>query len=669
MLTALGSVFVWKAGYILTREVGAAWFGWSALVLTAPVVLHGTLIYPDPIGGVMLAGGALALVSAREWGRESPDSRERTGRTDRSRLRQSFWIGLPVAFLPWLHTRLALPALLLGGVLLLRLGAAVGRRGATWRDVAAFSTPIILSLGGWFVFFRIIYGTFNPSAPYWDHVPLGLDQIPIGLLSLLADQEFGLLANAPVHILWAAGVWSLLKRDYRLAAELMVIVVPYVIAVSGFAVWFGGGSPPARFLVPVVFPVGLALATLWARQDGAGRSMSLGLLGLSVLIAAVLAFGDDGGLAYNHGDGRARWLDWSAPLVDLPRALPSFFRAGGGRVSRAPAMMVHLVTPAILWSVSLLVGWILFRLLVARLPETVAVRAMATSCGLLTMLALGVTGTWNLAGGVHTTSTRSQLRLLRFDDPRQRSYAVRLPRVRILPAAEARAQLALTTSRLDDPPPGALLYLSDVPSGEYQLRVKRGPTAHGELFVGVGRATAAAWQVSLSDGSADTLSFYLPLVASSIVVTGDTAATRFVEQVALLPAANRAKPSATSDARARDAARYGDLVVFTTDHRAILDARGFWVLAGRQPEVVVTTDQQFHALDLELRNVSVANRVGVWAGRWSVERSLSPDEVWRLRVPVVGLGTSFRMGFKVETGLPLSKGLLGCRVDIGWTAE
>jgi hypothetical protein len=124
-----------------------------------------------------------------------------------------------------------------------------------------------------------------------------------------------------------------------------------------------------------------------------------------------------------------------------------------------------------------------------------------------------------------------------------------------------------------------------------------------------------------------------------------------------------------SDARARDAARYGDLVVFTTDDRAILDARGFWVLAGRQPEVVVTTDQQFHALDLELRNVSVANRVGVWAGRWSVERSLSPDEVWRLRVPVVGLGTSFRMGFKVETGLPLSKGLLGCRVDIGWTAE
>ena len=665
MLTALGSVFVWRAGYILTRDAGAAWFAWSALALTAPVMLHGTLIYPDPIGGVMLAGGALALVSARERWRHSADARQITeDRTDRSRLRQSFWIGLAVAFLPWLHTRLALPALLLGLVLLLRLGGVVHRRAATWRDIAAFTAPIVLGLGGWFAFFRILYGTFNPSAPHWDHVPLGLSQIPTGLLGLLADQEFGLLANAPVHILWAGGVWALFKRDHRLAAELLLIVVPYVIAVSGFANWFGGGSPPARYLVPVVFPLAFALAPLWARQDVAGRSLSLGLLGFSVLIAAVLAFGDDGGLAYNHADGRARWLDWSAPLVDLPRALPSFFRAGGGRVHRVPAMIVHLVTPAIVWSVSMLVGWILFRQLLRRLPATTPVRALATSFCLLTVMALGTSVTWSLAGGTHTTATRSQLRLLRSADPRQRSYAVHLPAGRMFPAAEARAQLALSTSRLDDPPPGALLYLSDVPAGEYQLRVKRRPTAHGELFVGVGRASATAWQGSLSSGSVDTLRFHLPLVASSVVVNGDAAAQQFVEQVSLLPAAPRQKTIDTSGTRARDAARYGNLVLFTVDDRAILDAHGLWVLAGRQPEVVVTTDTPFNTLDLEVRNVSVANRVGIWAGRWSVERSLAPDEVWSVRVPVVGLGTSFRMGFKVESGLPLSKGLLGCRVEI-----
>ena len=504
-------------------------------------------------------------------------------------------------------------------------------------------------------FFSLIYGTFNPSAPYWDHVPLGLDQIPIGLLSLLADQEFGLLANAPVHILWAAGVWSLLKRDYRLAAELMVIVVPYVIAVSGFAVWFGGGSPPARFLVPVVFPVGLALATLWARQDGAGRSLSLGLLGLSVLIAAVLAFGDDGGLADNLW-GRPR------PLVGLERsagrssARPSKFlssrrrtrlpHTGDDCASRDTSDRVEPVAA----------GW-LDPVSSARRKTSGDGRSPSDGeSASAHRVALGVTA--RSLREVQNTSTRSQLRLLRSDDPRQRSSGVRLPRVRILPAAEARAQLALTTSRLDDPPPGALLYLSDVPSGEYQLRVKRGPTAHGDFSSASAGAMLRHGNV-LSDGSTDTLRFHLPLVASSVVVNGDAAATQFVEQVALLPAPPRAKTFDMSDARARDAARYGDLVVFTVDDRAILDARGLWVLAGRQPEVVVTTDKPFNTLDLELRNVSVANRVGIWAGRWWVERSLAPDEVWRVSVPVVGLGRSFRMGFKVESGLPLSKGCWG----------
>ena len=67
-----------ESRYIVTRDVGAAWFAWSAAGLTVPVVLHGTLIYPVPIAGVLLAGGALALVSARERWRHSQDARRIT---------------------------------------------------------------------------------------------------------------------------------------------------------------------------------------------------------------------------------------------------------------------------------------------------------------------------------------------------------------------------------------------------------------------------------------------------------------------------------------------------------------------------------------------------------------------------------------------------------------
>ena len=126
LLGALGSMFVWQAGYIVTRDVGSAWFGWSAVVLTAPALFHGTLIYPDPVAGVMLAGGVLALVSVREQWRAAPSASEaKETRIERQRLWRLVCSGVPVAVLPWLHTRLALPAAFLGLVLLVRIGAAI----------------------------------------------------------------------------------------------------------------------------------------------------------------------------------------------------------------------------------------------------------------------------------------------------------------------------------------------------------------------------------------------------------------------------------------------------------------------------------------------------------------------------------------------------------------
>ncbi len=666
-LVAIASAYVWKASYVFTGDAGAAWFGWATVALTAPVLLHGTLIYPDPVAGAPLAVGMYALLIARERTRDA----RRTAASVPSPSRRSTWIwasaGVAIGLLPWLHTRLALAAFCLGCVLLLRLAGAMRTGADGWQSAVAFFVPIVVSLSGWFAFFWTIYGTLNPQAPYGAQLPIGASYAPLGLLGLAVDQELGLLPNAPIYVLGAAAAWCIARRDFRVAIELLLIVGPYVIASSAYPMWYGGASPPARFLVPILFPAAIALAAMWASQDARGKAMSLTLLASSVFVATALAFGGDGTLAYSRELGRAGWLDWIAPLADVPRALPSFFRAGRDTILDAPAMRTHLIYPTIIWGAAAAAGWGLFRLGVGRLPDSGRARVLAASAGVLMAIALGVSAGWTAAGGDRATPTRSQLRLqdVAGGDKWIRSLGVQLPGVRTFPGAVAPSRLEIVTSPIGPAPADALLYLRDVPAGEYQLRVTRKPGGRGDLFLGIGRSTGVAWRFSPVPGRTETGTFRLPLPASSLVVNddGDDDAIRSIERVALVPVA-RARDEAAPVGQLRDAMRYGQTVVFATDDRILFDPAGFSILGRRQPEVVFTTDNPANALDLELRNVAAPNRIGIRVGRWSTARELSPSEVWRVRVPVLGFGYSSVVRFEVESGAETSLGFVGCRVEL-----
>jgi hypothetical protein len=538
-LVALGSALVWKAAYIFTRDSGAAWFGWASVALTAPVVLHGPLVYPDGVAGTLIAEGwsrshvPTTGLAPRLRSNDRPAtaccrglSRDWPGRASPSACCHGCTCGWPC---PQRFSAL-------------RFSCAshdrFHREAGWWRDVAAFAAPIVICVGSWIAFYRLHYGSFNPAASFGT-ATLDLSRVPVGLLGLMADQEFGLLPNAPVHLLWLGGLWSIFKRDRRFAVELVMIAGPYAIASSAYQSWWGGASPPARFLVPIVFPLGVALAALWARQDHRGRSISMVLLGVSVLIAAALAFGGDGVLAYSGATGRARVLDWFSPLVDLPRAFPSFFRATRSGVAGGSSIAVELVVPAIVWGAALLVGWIVFRTLVTRLPATVSARAFAAAVCAVGVFLLAVQAAWSVHGGTHLLSTRGQLDLLSREDGRLRPLGVQLPLLHVFPAATVRTRLALTTSPLDTPTRNTLLFLAEVPPGDYGLRVTRKALARGELVLGIGRNTRPVERWSLADGQLDTRSFYLPIRASTIVVTGDEDALSSVEDMALVPAPSR----------------------------------------------------------------------------------------------------------------------------------
>jgi hypothetical protein len=217
----------------------------------------------------------------------------------------------------------------------------------------------------------------------------------------------------------------------------------------------------------------------------------------------------------------------------------------------------------------------------------------------------------------------------------------------------------VSTSYLDAPPGGALLILREVPPGDYRVHRSFGSAARGELrlFIGRGAGPIAQWQVS----DPDVFAFRVPVRASVVTIVGDADAAASLRRLSLTPVRHVTTPWANTT-RARDAARYGSYVVYAVDTRVMLDAAGFWVLGGRQPDVVIASLKPTTALRLDVRNVAAPNVVRVSAGAWSATKSLAPDERWPITVPFDAADAAHVVNFRVEQGARSGGQLLGCRV-------
>ena len=642
-IAALGTVFVWKAAHALTGDAMSAWFAWATAALTAPMILEGTLVYPDAVAGTILAAGVLAILTAASISFPA-----------------ALGTGFAIGLLPWLHTRLAIPAGLLTALLLLRIAGNTGGWRTGWRLAIALAVPVAASVGVWFVFFYRLYGSFSPSAQYYDRIPLQMERIVTGVIGMIADQEFGLLPNAPVHVLWLAGVWTLFRMNRRLAAEIVLVTVPYAIALGGFEAWWGG-STPARYLAPLVFPLAMTVAPLWSRQDAFGRATSAALLVISVLMAAAFGFGHNGSLAYNLGEGRAALLDWVSPLVNLPAGLPSYFRAIPATGPARGSVYRELVIPGLLWTATLAATWMAARALYRKYPGRVSAPVLATLC-LVVASGVGVTTTWASGTRPHLTATRAQLELVARENPGARPLAVQFVPFRFMPSGEALRRLTISTSHLEPAPRGALLFLGEVPPGDYRLRFTLRSAPRGDIGLSIGRATrpVAEWRLSAPE---QPFSFTVPMHAAAITVSGDAEAAQSIEELMLVPVRHITTPWAAGS-RARDAARYGRHVVYAIDNRIVLEPDGFWVLGGRQPDVPITFDEAASALTLEVTNVAIVNRVRVSAGAWSETRDLDPDARWRVTIPIADSTRPAVVNFRVEQGVRIGGEVLGCRVTV-----
>jgi hypothetical protein len=271
---------------------GASW-AWAA-ALGPPVAFYAFHIYTE-------VPSALALALALRLLLSSPG------------LLGAGLAAAAASALPWLHVKMIPAAAALGVVGVLRLS---GRSRAVFLLVAAAGAALLAGYYWW------IFGEPTPLALYGGSVS-GLGERPpvLGLAGLLLDRSFGLLPYAPLFLLALAGLPRLFsgERWPHLLVGLAVLA-----PLPSWRMWWGGQCPPARFLVPLVPLLAVALAL---RLCGPARGLarwrwSLAAIGPTLMLFAVSR--PEAMLLLNRRDRPTRLWDALSPEGgSVERYLPS----------------------------------------------------------------------------------------------------------------------------------------------------------------------------------------------------------------------------------------------------------------------------------------------------------------------------------------------------------
>ena len=604
LIAAAGSMLLWRGAYVLTASVSAAWFAWAAGALSAPFFFEAFSVYPDGLGATLVLVAALPLVeqnvSTRRW----------------------IATGAALGLLPWLHTRFAVIAGVMSLVLLLRLIHSAKTRA----QIAPFLIVPLISAVAWFGFFRVIYGTFNPSSPYGGTGRTTVANMAIGLPGLWFDQQFGVLPNAPVFALCLAGLLTLWRQRPRLALELSVVGITYVLTVSAFDQWWAGNSAPARFLAPMLPLFAIPVAWFWATATREStRAAGIAALTASLLTTLMLAAVNRGGLLYNSRNGYSRAVDWLYPLVDVSRALPSFFLHTPVDAVRCAGVWAVFICAA-LWAVRML----------ERKAEGRGFLGFAT----LTCLALAcmsaAAAAWehdDVAPG-----RESSLGVLASYHPRLRPMAVDLQSWRIASSDVMVPKLAVSTQGRGVPSAQTLLLVPiPIPAGEYEVHIKDNAPLQGSASLIAGRQARPSWVWDLSELRREPVTVRFPMPIGSLVVVTDNKAPEGA--LTLVPRRVWLNSSRVTSELARRIERYGPArAFFLAGHEtgAIFEESGFWVRSGRRVRLAVSPVHDHAALQMLVKNRPASNRVYIGIGQESRVYDLRSEEELTIPLPDTG---------------------------------
>lgn len=506
LLASLTATVIFDTAAVLTTR-GVATTAWIATCFSIPFLPHAWLIYPE-------TAGALVVAWAVSWLFRPPPAPL-----------GALLHGAALATLPWLHTKFALLVACFAAIEALRLWPRM-------RQLALFLVPIAASGLGWLYSFRVMYGVFDPEAPYGSYTRMFVlsRNIPRGVLGLLVDQKFGLLVFSPVYALAAAGLYVTVRsRTQRWQAlALAVTATAFFISTTRLYMWWGGSSAPARFMVPMVPLLAPFVAAAIAQSRGVFSRSMIGLtISITLAAAAVTLFSPGDRLLYSSPHGVGALVTWLQNGAPFDMALPTFTEENW----RAP---IRLLLP---WLVAGAIAVGLGILLV----RTGRVRSAFWNAT-LTLVAFIVAGSALAATrGVDRGAVvaREQLALMRDYDP-TRTHAVDVTHAARLRPDEVLSAATLTFRRPAGGESGDSHVLAgpfELPEGRYEARLWfDAPRANGaEAFVALTDA------VVLSRASAEAnpavVRFALPIRTPAFVGVSDPAAASAVRRIDIRPLA------------------------------------------------------------------------------------------------------------------------------------
>lgn len=315
---------VWLAYEVrgLLREVigeeaeGIAWI----VALSPPLVHYAGLIFTEVPAALIVAAALRRARVATAW-------------------RTALATGIALALLPWLNVRYA--------VLTIGLAAfALAGRPAV-RSALAWVGPSLVSAAALALYHQRLYGFLDPRRVYGRRPELSLAGLPVGVPGLLFDQEFGLLVYAPLFALAVPGLAALWRLSRRQALVVAALTIAVVALAGAWPMWRGGFNPPARFLVPIVPALALAVA---ARVRGGLTAGAALLAGWSLWAGGLGVW--DRALVHRDRDGTAPLLRAASGAEEWTRLLPGYVLEESER-DRARLTIV--------WTVALVVaaglGW------------------------------------------------------------------------------------------------------------------------------------------------------------------------------------------------------------------------------------------------------------------------------------------------------------------------